>query len=73
MTRTRVFAEEETVLTLSALTDSSLDALGAELAPSHTAPMIGSSGAGKSTILNRSLGIGRQKTGAMSGLATIRS
>ena len=65
VTRTRVLAEEETVLTLSALTDCSLDALAAELAPSQTAAMIGSSGAGKSTILNRLLGIGRQKTGAV--------
>jgi ribosome biogenesis GTPase len=65
VTRTRVLAEGETVLTLSALTDSSLDALTAELSPGHTAAMIGSSGAGKSTILNRLLGIGRQKTGAV--------
>ena len=66
MTRTRVLAEGETVLTLSALTDCSLDAFAAELAPSHTAAMIGSSGAGKSTILNRLVGIARQKTGAVS-------
>ena len=65
MTRTRVLAEGETVLTLSALTDSSLDALAADLAPSQTAAMIGSSGAGKSTILNRLVGIARQKTGAV--------
>jgi ribosome biogenesis GTPase / thiamine phosphate phosphatase len=62
VTRTRALAGEETVLALSAMTDCSLDALAAELAPGETAAMIGSSGAGKSTILNRLLGIGRQKT-----------
>ena len=67
VTRTRVLAEEATVLTLSALTDCSLDALAADLAPSQTAAMIGSSGAGKSTILNRLLGIGRQKDGCSKG------
>lgn len=65
VTRTRALAGEETVLALSAMTDCSLDALAAELAPGETAAMIGSSGAGKSTILNRLLGIGRQKTGAV--------
>jgi ribosome biogenesis GTPase / thiamine phosphate phosphatase len=65
VTRTRALAGEETVLALSAMTDCSLDVLAAELAPGETAAMIGSSGAGKSTILNRLLGIGRQKTGSV--------
>jgi ribosome biogenesis GTPase / thiamine phosphate phosphatase len=47
------------------MTACSLDALAAELAPGETAAMIGSSGVGKSTILNRLLGIGRQRTDAV--------
>lgn len=53
------------MLALSAMNDCSLEALAAELAPGETAAMIGSSGAGKSTILNRLLGVERQKTSAV--------
>jgi ribosome biogenesis GTPase len=63
--RTRALAEEATVLPLSAMTDRSLGALAAELAPGETAAMMGSSGVGKSTILNRLLGIERQPTSAV--------
>jgi ribosome biogenesis GTPase / thiamine phosphate phosphatase len=63
VTQTRALAGEETVLALSAMIDCSLDALAAEVAPGETAALIGSSGAGKSTILNRLLGIERQRTG----------
>jgi ribosome biogenesis GTPase / thiamine phosphate phosphatase len=63
--RTRALAGEATVLPLSAMTDRSLDALSAELAPGVTAAMVGSSGVGKSTILNRLLGTERQRTSAV--------
>jgi ribosome biogenesis GTPase / thiamine phosphate phosphatase len=54
-----------TVLPISALSDSDLDALPAQLAPGQTAALIGSSGVGKSTILNRLLGDERQRTHAV--------
>lgn len=50
------------VIPLSALSDHGLDALPAQLAPGETAALIGSSGVGKSTILNRLLGDERQRT-----------
>jgi ribosome biogenesis GTPase len=53
------------VLPLSALSDHGLDALPAILAPGETAALIGSSGVGKSTILNRLLGDERQRTTAV--------
>jgi ribosome biogenesis GTPase / thiamine phosphate phosphatase len=51
------------VLSLSAATDRSLDVLTAK--PGETAALIGSSGVGKSTILNRLLGAAKQTTGAV--------
>jgi ribosome biogenesis GTPase len=54
-----------TVVPLSALTDHGLDALPAQLGPGQTAALIGSSGVGKSTILNRLLGDDRQRTTAV--------
>lgn len=54
-----------TVIPLSALADSSLDAIAAQLAPGETAALIGSSGVGKSTILNRLLGTEQQRTSAV--------
>jgi ribosome biogenesis GTPase len=51
------------VLPLSATTDRSLAVLAAKRG--ETAAMIGSSGAGKSTILNRLLGTEKQRTGAV--------
>jgi len=53
------------VLPISALSDHGLDALPALLAPGETAALIGSSGVGKSTILNRLLGDERQRTTAV--------
>jgi ribosome biogenesis GTPase len=61
--RTRALAGEAIVIPLSAMADPSLEALAAE--PGETAVMIGSSGAGKSTILNRLLGSERQRTSAV--------
>ena len=51
----RQLAPATTVLALSALSGSGIDALPVLLAPGHTAALIGSSGVGKSTILNRLL------------------
>ena len=52
-----------TVLPISAKSDENLDALPSQLGPGQTAALIGSSGVGKSTILNRLLGDERQATG----------
>ena len=54
-----------TVLPISAKADEDLDALPAQLGPAQTAALIGSSGVGKSTILNRLLGYERQRTTAV--------
>jgi len=54
------------VLALSAKSDHGLDALPAQLKPGETAALIGSSGVGKSTILNRLLGDERQRTNTVS-------
>jgi ribosome biogenesis GTPase len=78
---TRVLAGDATVLPVSALEETGLDALGAEMGAgesvdgesvgaavqtaARTAAMIGSSGVGKSTILNRLLGDERQRTFAV--------
>ena len=51
----RQLSPATTVLALSALSGSGLDALPTLLAPGQTAALIGSSGVGKSTILNRLL------------------
>ena len=51
-----------TVLPISARSDENLDAIPAQLAQGQTAALIGSSGVGKSTILNRLLGDERQAT-----------
>lgn len=54
------------VLAVSALTGYGVDAVPTLLARGETAALIGSSGAGKSTILNRLLGEERQRTYAVS-------
>jgi ribosome biogenesis GTPase len=54
-----------TVVPISALSDHNLDALPSQLIPGQTAALIGSSGVGKSTILNRLLGDERQRTTAV--------
>ena len=50
------------VLALSAISGEGVERLPGLLAPGETAALIGSSGAGKSTILNRLLGEERQRT-----------
>ena len=67
--QTAELADGVKVIPVSGLARIGLDAIGAELAMSETAvqtaAMIGSSGAGKSTILNRLLGEDRQRTSAV--------
>ncbi len=55
----------EVLLVVSALTGEGFEALEAMLTSGVTAVLLGSSGAGKSTILNRLLGGERQLTGAV--------
>ena len=67
---TRQLSPGITVIPISALSATSfsghgLDAIPAQLAPGQTAALIGSSGVGKSTILNRLLGDERQATTAV--------
>ena len=50
---------------MSCLQNVGVDALGAHLAPGRTIALIGSSGVGKSTIINRLLGVDRQRTRAV--------
>ena len=50
------------VVTLSALCDEALDVIPAFLVNGETAALLGSSGVGKSTILNRLIGDQRQLT-----------
>ena len=63
--RTAALSPGVQVVSLSALTDHGLDVLPTLLAPGETAALIGSSGVGKSTILNRLLGDERQRTNAV--------
>jgi ribosome biogenesis GTPase len=63
--RTQQLSPGITVVPLSAISDHGLDALPAQLAAGETAALIGSSGVGKSTILNRLLGDERQRTTAV--------
>ena len=62
---TRQLAPGMPVLALSALAGHGLDAIPALLARGETAALIGSSGVGKSTILNQLLGEDRQRTAAV--------
>jgi ribosome biogenesis GTPase len=63
--RTALLAPGVQVIPLCALSDHGLDALPSQLAAGETAAMIGSSGVGKSTMLNRLLGELRQRTNAV--------
>lgn len=63
--RTRLLSPATTVIPISALSDHGLDALPAQLAYGETAALIGSSGVGKSTILNRLHGTEQQRTTAV--------
>ena len=62
---TETVARATQVLAVSARTGLGFDALEALLAPGTTVVLLGSSGAGKSTILNRLFGGERQQTGAV--------
>ncbi|HEV8280360.1 MAG TPA: ribosome small subunit-dependent GTPase A [Candidatus Limnocylindrales bacterium] len=53
------------IVVLSALTGDHLADLAPYLAPGHTAVVLGSSGVGKSTLVNALLGEGRQATAAV--------
>jgi ribosome biogenesis GTPase len=53
----------DAVVALSALTDEGVAALDPYLTPATTIALLGSSGVGKSTIVNRLLGCDRQRTG----------
>jgi ribosome biogenesis GTPase len=53
------------VVAVSAATGEGLDGLERVLAPGRTAALIGSSGVGKSTLVNRLLGAERQRTNAV--------
>jgi ribosome biogenesis GTPase / thiamine phosphate phosphatase len=50
------------VLAVSAVTGDGIDSLAAHLLPGRTAVLLGSSGVGKSTLVNRLLGGDRQRT-----------
>lgn len=63
--QTRSLAGDVPVLPVSAVSGASLEGLPAFLAAGETAAMIGSSGVGKSTILNRLLGEQLQRTQAV--------
>lgn len=54
------------VVTLSATRDDGIDALAPWLIPAQTVALLGSSGVGKSTLINRILGRAQQVTGAIS-------
>jgi ribosome biogenesis GTPase len=62
LSETGRLAPGDPVLALSALSGDGLQALPALLTPGETAALIGSSGVGKSTILNRLLGQERRRT-----------
>ena len=53
------------VVAVSAATGDGMDRLTAHLHPARTAVLLGSSGVGKSTLVNRLLGAERQRTAAM--------
>ncbi len=62
----RAFAPGATVETLSALDGAGIGMVRALVPPGRTGCLLGSSGAGKSTILNGLMGGGRQRTRAIS-------
>jgi ribosome biogenesis GTPase len=63
MAETRAVAPGLEVVAMSAATGDGLDALAPSLRPGRTAALFGSSGVGKSTLVNRLLGEERQSTG----------
>ena len=56
------------VVAVSAVTGEGIDRLEAHLPPGHTAVLLGSSGVGKSTLVNRLLGTDRQRIAAISAI-----
>ena len=54
------------MVALSAARGDGLDALAPWLVPGQTLALLGSSGVGKSTLINRLLGVDRQRTSAIS-------
>ena len=62
ISRTERSAPGVPVIALSALTQWGVDAIAKQISPGQTAALIGSSGAGKSTIVNCLLGEDRQRT-----------
>jgi ribosome biogenesis GTPase len=60
-------ASGASVVVLSAARGEGLDALAPWLVPARTLALLGSSGVGKSTLINRILGAERQLTSAISG------
>jgi ribosome biogenesis GTPase len=65
VTETEAAAPGATVIALSAETGEGIDELHACLHPAATAVLLGSSGVGKTTLINRLLGEGRLATGAV--------
>lgn len=62
----RALARGTTVVALSATQGDGLGALAGWLTPGRTVALLGSSGVGKSTLINRLLGTARLDTGALS-------
>lgn len=60
-------APDVPVVAISALTGRGIDALSPYVAPGETVACLGSSGVGKSTLINLLLGADRQATGAVRG------
>ena len=56
------------VIAVSAVTGDGIDVLGAHLQPGHTAVLIGSSGVGKSTLVNRLVGAEHQRIAAVTAI-----
>lgn len=65
VSETRRLSVDAAVLPLSAVSGQSLDVVPTFLSPGETAALIGSSGVGKSTIVNRLLGEDLQRTQAV--------
>lgn len=65
MARARAAAAGVDVVAVSATTDLGVADVAARIAPDRTAALIGSSGVGKSTLLNRLLGETRQRVGEL--------